>query len=456
MSKLEISPKEILDAIRSENWHKVAEGFAALHPADIADIIEHAPRDSIQHLFSLLSDEQKPDVLSELESLAESDLIDTLTNAELSEIVEDMDPDDAADIIGDLNEERSSEVLKLMHDEESEEVRRLLEYEEDTAGGIMTTDVVVMQENQTVGEAINAIVHTDEDEPFIYAYITDENGKLIGYTDIWELLRTKKRSTPLKDVYHHDFIAVNVNDDQEDVAHTLSQYDLSAVPVVDDNGRILGRITVDDVIDVIEDEASEDIFRLAGSDDVELESTSPLKSCMARLPWLMITLFGGFLTSLILGMFHNQIKSVIILAAFVPAILAMGGNASIQSSTLVVRTIALRELEGGRILARLAREILIGAIMGSICGLLIGSWVYFVASHHPTPGYTPLQLAGTVAASLLTSMSFATVFGSSVPLILNKFGIDPAVAAGPFVTIANDLSSLLIYFGVTAAMLNLM
>jgi len=366
-----------------------------------------------------------------------------------------MDPDDAADIIGDLNEERSSEILKLMDDEESEDVRRLLKYDEDTAGGIMTTDVVAMREDQTVEEAINAILHSDEDEPFIYAYITDASGKLIGYTDIWELLRTKDRQTLLKNVLHRDFVAVNVNDDQEDVAHTLSQYDLPALPVIDDSGHIVGRVTVDDVIDVIEDEASEDIFRLAGSDDVELESTSPLKSCMARLPWLMITLFGGFLTSLILGYFHAHIAGVIILGAFVPAILAMGGNASIQSSTLVVRTIALRELEGGKMFSRLLREITVGAIMGTICGLLIGSWVFFVSTRHPTPGYSPLQLAATVAISLFTSMSFATVFGSSVPLVLNKMGVDPAVAAGPFVTIANDLSSLLIYFGITVALLNL-
>jgi len=455
MPKLTLNSEHILELIHDNLWDQVAEEFSSWHPADIADIIEKAPRDTIEQLFSILSDEQKPDVLSELESIAESDIIDSLTNAELSEIVEDMDPDDAADVIGELTEERSSEVLKLMHEEESEDVRRLLEYDEDTAGGIMTTDVVAMDENQTVEEAIDAIAHLDEDEPFIFAYIIDKQKKLIGYTNIWELLREKDRKRKLIEVCHKDFIAVNVSDDQEDVAHTLSQYDLSAIPVVDDKGCVVGRVTVDDIIDVIEDEASEDIFHLAGSDDVELESNSPIRSCMARLPWLMITLFGGLLTSLILKQFHAKIESVIILGAFVPAVLAMGGNAGIQASTLVVRTIALRDMEGRRITSLLIREIIVGAIMGSICGLCIGSWVFLVLRHNPDQAYPPLKLSSVVAISLFSSMSFAAVFGAAVPLILNKLKIDPAVASGPFVSIANDVAALLIYFGVTITLLHL-
>ena len=455
MPKLNPNSERILDLIHDNQWEQIALDLASWHPADIADIIERAPKDAIEQLFDILSDEQKPDVLSELETIAESDIIDSLTNAELSEIVEDMDPDDAADVIGELTEERSSEVLKLMHDDESEDVRRLLEYDEDSAGGIMTTDVVAMYGHQTVEEAINAIAHLDEDEPFIFAYIINEHKKLIGYTDIWELLREKNRQRQLCEVCHTDFIAVNVSDDQEDVAHILSQYDLSAIPVVDDEGRVVGRITVDDIIDVIEDEASEDIFRLAGSDDVELESNSPIRSCMARLPWLMITLFGGLLTSLILTQFHAKISSVIILGAFVPAVLAMGGNAGIQASTLVVRTIALREMEGRRITSLLIREIIVGSIMGSICGLCIGSWVFLMLKHNPDPVFSALKLSSVVAISLFTSMSFAAVFGAGVPLILNKLKVDPAVASGPFVTITNDVAALLIYFGVTISLLHL-
>jgi len=455
MPKLTPDTEHILYLIQDEQWDQVAIILASLHPADVADIIERAPKDSTEHLFSILSDELKPDVLSELESITESDVLESLTNAELSEIIEDMDPDDAADVIGDLPRKRSSKVLDLMDDEEAKDVRRLLKYEEDSAGGIMTTDVVCMDSNRTVAEAIEAIAHLDEDEPFINAYIVNATNKFIGYIDIWQLIREKNRQRPLKELCHTDYIAVNVADDQEDVAHILSQYDLSAVPVVDDDGYVVGRITVDDIIDVIEDEASEDIFHLAGSDDSELETHSAIRSCIARLPWLMVTLIGGLLISIILKQFHDIISNVIILGAFVPAVLAMGGNTGIQASTLVVRTIALRSLEGRRITSLLIREVIVGTIMGSICGISIGAWVLLMLHRSPDPSFSSIKLASVVAISLFTSMSFAAVFGASVPLILNKFKIDPAVASGPFVTITNDLAALLIYFGVTISLLHL-
>ncbi len=455
MPKLVPDREYILDLIRDEKWDQVAAALATMHTADIADIIDRAPKDTTEQFFSILSDDQKPDVLSELESIAESDVLDSLTNAELSEIIEEMDPDDAADVIGELTEDRSSEVLDLMDDAEAEDVRRLLEYEEESAGGIMTTDVVCMKSGNTVSEAIEAIAHLDEDEPFVYAYIVNENSKYIGYIDIWQLLREKNRQRPLHELCNTDYIAVNVDDDQEDVAHILSQYDLSALPVVDDNGYVVGRVTVDDIIDVIEDEASEDIFHLAGSDDVELETNSAIRSCIARLPWLMVTLIGGFLTSLVLKQFHSVISSVIILGAFVPAVLAMGGNTGIQASTLVVRTIALRGLEGRKIRNLLIREIIVGAIMGSICGISIGLWVLLILHRAPDPVFSSIKIASVVTISLFASMSFAAVFGASVPLILNKLKIDPAVASGPFVTITNDLAALLIYFGVTISLLHL-
>lgn len=455
MHNLKHDTTQILEMIHDEKWDQITTILTALHPADIADIIDRAPKDGAIQLFDILSDEQKPDVLSEIESNAETDILDSLTNHELSAIIEDMDPDDAADIVGNLTSNRSSKVLDLMDVEEAEDVRRLLEYEEESAGGIMTTDIVCMNGNRTVAEAIEAIAHLDEEEPFVYAYIVTEESKLIGYIDIWQLLREKNKDRQLIDICHKESISVNVNDDQEDVAHILGQYDLSAVPVVDNNNIVVGRVTVDDIIDVIEDEASEDIFHLAGSDDIELESNSAFKSCTARLPWLLITLFGGVLTSTILEQFNMAISKVIILGAFVPAILAMGGNTGIQASTLVVRIIALRGLKGRKITKLLIREILVGSLMGSICGLSIGAWSLIMLQHSPAPGFSSLKLAAVVAISLFSSMSFAAVFGASVPLVLNKFKVDPAIASGPFVTIASDLSSLLIYFGVTISLLHL-
>ena len=456
MPRHEPTDLDIAGLIHDEAWEDIARAFAGYHPADIADVIGRAAQDDHERLFTLLDDAIKPDVLAELESEAETEIIESLTDSELSDIVEDMSPDDAADILGELTEERSQEVLKLMEDEESEDVRRLLAYPEESAGGIMTTDVVAMRADQTVADAIQAVAYVDPKEQFFNAYIVNESGNLVGYAGIWDLLREPDKNRPLGQVAHADVYSADVEMDQEEVARLIHQYDLNAVPVVDAGGRLVGRVTADDVIDVIEEEASEDIFRLAGSDDVELETESAIRSCRARLPWLLITLLGGFLTTMILSKFLASISQVIVLAAFVPTILAMGGNTGIQSSTLIVRSIALGNLEGRSIFRLLLREILTGALMGCICGAIIAAWAHFViarATAEPPAGLSAHCLAGVVALALFSAMTFATLFGALVPMVLNKAKIDPAVASGPFVTITNDISALLIYFAVTLSLL---
>ncbi len=343
-----------------------------------------------------------------------------------------------------------------MEAEESEEVRKLLEYEEDSAGGIMTTDVVVMREQQTVEEALQAIAYLDTSERFHYANIIDRANRLIGYIDVWELLRERNRTRKLGELAHRDFKAAVVTMDQEEVAHLMGRYDLAVIPVVDQTGVLVGRITADDVLDVIEEEASEDIFKMAGSDDAELEDRSVVKSCMVRLPWLFMTLLGSVLTSLILRHFHAYLSSLIILAAFVPAVLAMGGNTGIQSSTLVVRSLALGTIRQGRLLSILGREILTGGMMGVICGTIIGIIARFIAGQPGNLPFPPAHVGAVVGIALFSAMTFAALFGALVPLVLDRCRIDPAMASGPFVTITNDISALLIYFGVTILMLSKM
>lgn len=449
--------EKIEELIRHEEWSQLKHLFITLHPADIADIIDSAPANFRENLFSILNDDIKPDVLAELQDVSGSDVAETLTDTELSDIVSDMAPDDAADVLGDLPEERSEHVLDLMEDEESEDVRKLLEYEDDTAGGIMTTDVVAMHENQTVAEAIETIAYLDTEENFQYANIIDDNGKMIGYVNIWELLREKDRKKPLASMTHRNFCYATDDMDQEDVAQLAQQYNLNVIPVLDNNGVLVGRITTDDIIDVIEEEASEDILRLAGSDDEELENISIIKSSSIRLPWLFITLIGGFITSIILRIFHAHLADMLILAAFVPVVLAMGGNTGIQASTLAVRSIALGVSHKRNIGKLLLREITTGAIMGIICGLIIGIWVMTVilteGGHNLTT--TPAFLAFTVGTALFLAMTFAAVFGASIPILLNKLNIDPAVASGPFISIINDISALLIYFGVTILLIKI-
>jgi magnesium transporter len=447
--------ERITFCIKSELWEQLPPFFDELHPADIAEIINHAPASSHNILFELLNDEIKPDVLAELDDQAEADILEELTSEQISDIVEEMAPDDAADVLGELKENRSEEILKLMEDDESEDVRELLQYEEDTAGGIMTTDVVTLAATMTASEAIEHIGGLDLEEPIYSVYVVTADEKLTGSVQLWELLKKVHQHSALEELADKETIFVHTNTDQEEVARIASKYDLSSLPVLDWQDKLVGRVTVDDIMDVIEEEASEDIFKLAGSSDSELEDTSPLQACKARLPWLLITLATGFVSSLILKSFmiHLGLAEIVALSFFVPIIMAMGGNTGIQSSTLIIRGIALGASHSSRIKKILTHEIIAGATMGLICGTTIGLWAHFIISHDATTTVAPAYLALTVGIALFSAMAFAAVFGALVPVLLNRAKIDPAVASGPFVSASNDIFALLIYYGVTMIMI---
>ncbi len=448
--------------IRNKDWEELRGILSGCHPADIADVIERSPASAHEKLFALLEDDLKPDVLAELEGDAAEDVIEGLTSSELAEVVEDMSPDDAADVLADMTEKQSQEVLGLMDDEDSDDVRELLKHDPETAGGIMTTDVISMREDQSVHEALQAIAFEEHDENVFNAYVVDEDQLLIGYIDIWELLRSPDKKQILVTIVQRDFVSVTTDTDQEEVAHLIRRYDLSALPVVDFDGRLVGRITADDVIDVIADEASEDIMKMAGSAADELEHTSPLRSSLSRLPWLLVTMIGGFVTSIILREFQYYLAERagtepsidMDLIALIPIVLAMAGNAGIQSSTLLVRSIALGSIHTRNVRDLFTREILTGSIMGLVCGAILSGWSLLTSTNELlTGGISGLELAGATGFSLFCAMTFATAFGAIVPLALNRARIDPALASGPFVIIANDVAALLIYFGILAALL---
>ncbi|MBU0676783.1 MAG: magnesium transporter [Verrucomicrobia bacterium] len=450
--------REYVDSlIENGRWDALSDALASQHPADLADLITHVDSEHRKQTFSLIDDELKPDVLVELEGRAESDILESLTNAELSELVEDMAPDDAADLLGDLSKARSEEVLGLMEREESEGVRELLQYDEETAGGIMTPEFLSFAENLTIADALNRIPSIDLDEPFHYAYVVDGKDHLKGIVGLWDLLKIENRSLPLSSVVDKDMISAHVDMDQEEVVNLATKYDLSAIPVTDADGKLVGRITFEDVMDVLEEEASEDIFRMAGSDDAELESESPWRASQLRLPWLLITLVSGFVTSLILKGLLHSLGEVIVLTFFFPIVMAMGGNTGIQSSTLVIRGLALGSLRHTRLSQLIRRELTTGLIMGTACGLLIGVWaeILILASPGQVASIAPLYLAFAVSVALFSAMAFAAIYGALVPFVLKKFEIDPAVASGPFVTASNDITALLIYYGVTSVLLML-
>ncbi|MGE4490241.1 MAG: magnesium transporter [Kiritimatiellales bacterium] len=456
MNKINRIKEQIHFCISSELWDKLPALVDLLHPADIADVIQHSPDEVQNRVFDLLSDEHKADVLAELDDSTEAEILEDLTAEEISDIIEEMAPDDAADLLGELEDKRSAEVLELMESEDSHEVRELLRYDEDTAGGIMTTDFVALRSTETTKEALQYIGSIDLDEPVYFTYVIDESGKLIGYVQLWQMLKTENRHKMLGELAETDLFSARTDTDQEEVARLMSKYDLSSLPVVDAEGRLVGRVTIDDMVDVIEEEASEDIFKLAGSDDAELEDPSPISSCKARLPWLLITLATGFVTSMILKGFMQSITTMEVLALsfFVPIVMGMGGNTGIQSATLIIRGLALGSFNEKALHRLLLREMATGMLMGIICGSVIGVWARFVIGG--STAFHPAFLAFSVGLALFSAMMFAAIFGAAVPLILNRFKVDPAVASGPFVSASNDIFALLIYYGVTFLLISLM
>ena len=452
MSKINRIKEQIQFCIRGELWEKLLPLLEQLHPADIADVIEDAPDDIQNQIFDLLDDETKADVLSELVDSTEAEILEELTAEEISDLAEEMAPDDAADMLAELDEERSKEVLELMEEEDSEEVRELLRYDEDSAGGIMTTDFVALHSSKTAQEALDHIGSLDLDEPVYSAYITNADDKLLGHVQLWQLIKAENRHKTLGELAESDLFSAHHDTDQEEVAQMMSKYDLSSLPVIDEAGKLVGRITIDDMVDVMEEEASEDIFKLAGSDNAELEDPSPLASCKTRLPWLLITLCSGFISSLILKRFIDN-PHIIILSSFVPIIMAMGGNTGIQSSILIVRGLAIGSFDESQLRRLLGHEILTGMMMGVVCGGIIGVWAHFMVGDGGQ--FSALYLASTVGLALFCAMMFAAAFGAFVPLLFNRFKIDPAVAAGPFVTASNDVMALLIYYAITFLLISL-
>lgn len=448
----------ILRLVEEEEWEEIRQAVVGQHPADIADILRAVPTEVVvEHLFALVEEDAKPDVLAHLEGDAAQEVIESLTSAELSDLVEEMSPDDAADVIADLPLGRSAEVLELMETEESEDVRELLKYDDESAGGIMTSEIVAFRGDLSVAEAMDQLSRLEQDEPVYNAYVVDDHNRLTGAIGLWELIKVRDRGATVASVAHEDVVTARTDMDQEEVARLMRKYDLTAIPVVDTDKELVGRITVDDAMDVLQEEASEDIFRLAGSDDAELTYTSPLQASRARLPWLLVTLVLTFVSSLVLKLFMMDLADVLALSFFVPVITAMCGSTGMQSSTLVIRGIALKSMGDGGALKILRREFLAGILMGLICSVIMGLWARWVISDTPShlAAYPPLFLASAVGVALVTAMTFAAVYGAVVPILLNKLRIDPAVASGPFVTASDDIFALLIYYGTSVALMGL-
>ena len=418
------------------------------HAADLSLVFHSLSLAHQRKLFGLISDvEQKGILLSKLDEDTFQDLIEEMRVEDIARILESMPTDDVADIIGRLPEEKSQAILDKMKKAESEEVEDLLRYEDDTAGGIMVPDFIALREDATAREAIESLQteHSDVEMAF-YLYVVDDYGKLVGVSSLRQLVVVSPE-TLLKEFMTTDVFSVQTDMDQEEVAKLVARYDILAVPVVDGSNRLMGIVTVDDVIDILRKEATEDILKMAGAGEEFVETKSIIKSTRIRLPWLFASCLGGIFAFFIIGEFESSLSKIAYLAAFIPVIMGMGGNIGTQSSTIVVRGLATGRINVRDIWSVVFKELSIGLILGFVYGLLIGSVAQF--------RYSMEALALSVALAVICSMSIAALVGSLVPMGFARINIDPAVATGPLVTTSIDIISVFFYFLIATSLLGL-
>ncbi len=417
-------------------------------PADIADFLEDLDDDERDAVFHFLGKADQADALVELEAPVAADVIEDMDNAEFVSLATHMAADEIVELLNDLDDDdRTAAILEALPQEQRQEVQELLSYEEDSAGEIMTPETCAMLKTATVAEARQALTAIETDDPIHYVYVTNpDDESLIGVVSLMDVIKAEG-DVKLGDICDDHPVYTTPDEDQEDVARKFRKYDLWVMPVVDHEKKLIGRITVDDVMDVMQEEADEDLAHLVGAPDIEDEDDSPFHISRKRLPWLMITMFAGLINSVIIGSMMS-LTNIQAIAIFVPAILAMGGNTGMQSSAVCIRGIALGMEKYRHLRQIVQREILVGLCLGTVCGITSAVVVFSVLhfSGHAPSGLSPLRLGIVVGISMLNAMAFAASFGALTPIILHRLGVDPAVASGPFVTTSNDLSASCIYF----------
>ena len=418
------------------------------HAADISALFRHLSASHQSFLFAMIESPQTRGlILSELDENAMKRIAEQMPISEMVEALHDLPNDDVADIIGRLPAEQAEAILQAMNDEESQEVEGLLGYDDETAGGIMTPEFVAVRQEATAQESIESLrkEHLDVEMPF-YLYVVDENGRLVGVSSLRQLV-LEAPGRPIKEFMNTDIVSVRTDMDQEEVARLVARYDILAVPVVDSDNVLKGIVTVDDVIDIIREEATEDIFKMAGVGDEFVENQTVMRSARIRLPWLFASWIGGMMAALVVGGFAETLEKVAYLAAFMPVIAGMGGNVGTQSSTIVVRGLAMGRIHLADLWKVVGKQLAVGLILGAFYGLLVGA----VAK----VSFGQANMAIAVALGMLASMSIASLMGSLFPLVFTRLHIDPAVATGPFVTTATDVVSVFFYFSIATALLGL-
>ena len=439
--------QEIIDKIDRQEFKLLKTELSELHNVDIAELIEELDEEYGKILFELFEDETSAEILVELDEESRESVLEDLSSQEIAEdLIENLDSDDAADIIADLPSEKKVEVLSHIEDiEHASDIVDLLSYPENTAGGLMAKELIKVNEKWAVLRCVREMRKQAEEVDKVYTiYVVDDDDVLLGTLSLKKLLLSTEK-TFIKNIYNEKVFSVKANSDDEEVANIMEKYDLIVLPVVDDLNRLIGRITIDDVVDVMKEEAMEDYNKASGISEQVDASDNILTLTRARLPWLLIGLMGGIMGAEVIGIF--DIENNIELAFFTPLIAAMGGNVGVQSAAIIVQGLASNNLGMDSLAQRLIKELGVALLNGIICSGLIMIITSLI-------GY-PNSISFTVSISLMAVIIFAALFGTFIPLVLDKYKIDPALATGPFITTVNDVLGLFIYFMIGKLFLNL-
>lgn len=437
--KMQVLQGTVSKLLRRGAATNLKKALGKIHPADIAHLFRYFdPKDQTKLLGLIPERDQASDVFSELESDSQAKLAQLLEKDFLISLVQLMADDDSAELLRGLPEDFAEEILSALHRDQSDDVEQLLGYDEDTAGGIMSTDVFALGQDLTVKQAIEYLQDAEDYEMVFYVYVVDEHNHLVGVLSLRQLL-TVSPATELSRLMTTDVLRVRTDMDQEDVAALVAKYNILAIPVVDEHGKLMGLITVDDVIDVMRDEATEDIFRMAGTSEEELlYGYKSFHVARLRLPWLLTTLAGGVVTGSLMWYYKATLEQVIMLISFIPVITGMGGNVGGQTSTIIVRGFATGRIDFSMLRQVFFKELRVGLIMGLVCGLVIAAVAII--------WHQNVYLGLVVGLAMAIAISVAACMGVLVTAFFKKVGIDPAIASSPFVQTINDITGILIYF----------
>ncbi len=437
---------ELEQLIQNKNDQQLEVLLNDMHHADIAEILDELDFNEATYIFKVLDSEKTAEILLELEDDLRENILSRLSPKEIAEELDELETNDAADIIAELSQDLKAEVISELQDvEHAKDIVDLLRYDEDTAGGIMHKELVKVNENWNVLTCVKEMRIQAENISRVHSiYVVDDEDRLKGRLSLKDLLTTSSR-TPINDVYIRKLNSVKVDTEDVEVARIMQKYDLEAIPVVDELGRLVGRITIDDIVDVIKEEADEDYQLAAGiSHDVEADD-SIYEHTKARLPWLVLALLGGFISVKVLGLFEGAMKEHGNLFFFTPLIAAMAGNVGVQSSAIIVQGLANNTLSGS-VFNRLIKEVSLSLLNGVILATILFAGSHFLLN-------VEMIIGIIVTTALIAVIIIASLIGTAIPLLLDKFGIDPALATGPFITTSNDICGILIYFSIARLIL---